>query len=124
MQYKQIRFLLFSFALLLSSCNSSTANQKGKVEKTPYEKMEVVFIGKHTKYEIKSLLEKVMEFHGEEINESNQLKSADALVALRKSSKNGITEMDILNHMNKNGANKLSFPYQAAISFTLLETKE
>lgn len=123
MKFKQI-ILLFSITLLLSSCNSSTGNKKATVEKSAYEKMEVAFIGKPLTSEIQPTLEKVMKFHGIKVTENNLERTGGVLVTLRKESKNGITEMDILNHMNKNGASQFSFPDQAAVSFTLLETNE
>ncbi|QXP61537.1 hypothetical protein [Olleya sp. HaHaR_3_96] len=120
MKLKKI-LLLLSITILLSNCNSSTGNKKTTIEKTAYDKMEVAFIGNPMTSEIQPTLEKVMKFHGIEVTENNLERTGSVLVTLRKESKIKITEMDILNHMNKNGTSQLSFPEQAAISLFLLE---
>ncbi|WP_299444089.1 hypothetical protein [uncultured Aquimarina sp.] len=99
-------------------------HNNNSVKKNAYEKMEVAFIGNPPKKKIKPILEKVMIFHGIEINETNLHRVGSTLIVLRKSSDKGISEMDILKHMNKNGARQISFPDQAAISLVLLEAKE
>ncbi len=116
--------LLFSISILFLSCNTSTEKKKVNIKKSAYEKMEVAFIGKPNKNEIQPILEKVMKFHGINVTEENLERTGSVLVTLRKESKSGITEMDILNHMNRNGVSQFSFPDQAAVSFTLLESTE
>jgi hypothetical protein len=110
-----IKVLILCFTIGISSCNSAPET------KTPYQKMEVVFKGDYNKSEIKLLLEKVLKSHGLGINEKSQIKAADVLVALRKSSKNGVTEMDILKYMDESHNSDFTFEYQAALSFTFLE---
>ena len=128
MKFKFLGILLLFIAIGFTNCNSNSKNNRsGNTEysvskKSAYEKIELAFIGHPNEEEIKPILDKVIEFHGGIINEDTRERSGNVLVSLRKSSKNGVTEMDILKHMAENGASELTFPNQAAISFTLLET--
>jgi hypothetical protein len=128
MKSNLLKILPIFVAIGFMSCNSTPENKKTApiqntiAQKSAYEKMELAFIGNPRESEIKPILERVIEFHGAEINENNRERSASVLISLRKSSKSGVTEMDILKHMDENGVSEFSFPNQAAISFTLLET--
>ncbi|WP_271785322.1 hypothetical protein [Aquimarina algiphila] len=125
-KYYLIIIVLIAGIIWVGSFNTSSSSDKKitKVyEKSVYEKMELAFIGNPKESEIKPILEKVILFHGSKLTELNREKSASVLISLRKSSKKGITEMDILKHMYNNGTEKISFSDQAAISFTLLEGK-
>ncbi|WP_438711041.1 hypothetical protein ACSTS3_21265 [Aquimarina muelleri] len=125
-KYYLIIIVLIAGIIWVGSFNTDNSSDKKvtKVyQKNAYKKMELAFIGNQKKSDIKPILDKVIRFHGAELTELNREKSASVLISLRKSSKNGITEMDILKHINNNGTEKISFPDQAAISFTLLEGK-
>ncbi len=125
-KYYLIIIALIAGIIWVGSFNTGNNSEKKPntiSQKSAYQKMKLAFIGRPSESEIKPILEKVMKFHGTEINENNREKAASALITLRKSSKNGVSEMDILKHMNLNGAKELSFPDQAAISFTLLEVQ-
>lgn len=87
----------------------------------PYEKICFVFIGKPSKSKVQPLLEAVMKKYNLPVNNENIMKAASCVLTLRKQSSIGITEMEILRHMYKQGSNKLKFPDQAAISAVLLE---
>jgi hypothetical protein len=127
MKSKLLKILLLFIVIGFTNCNSSPDNknngntENSVYEKNAFEKMELAFIGHPSESEIKPILEKVIEFHGGIINEDTRERSASVLISLRKSSKKGVTEMDILKHMAENGASELTYPNQAAISFTLLE---
>jgi 16S rRNA C1402 N4-methylase RsmH len=128
MKLKLFKILLSLLVIGFVSCNSTTekkkpaSRQNNIAQKSAYKKMEIAFVGKPRESEIKPILDKIIIFHGAELNENNRERSASVLITLRKSSKNGITEMDILRQMNADGVNQFSFPEQAAISFTLLES--
>ncbi len=124
-KYYLIIILLIMGIIWVGSFNTSKSSDKKittVLQKSAYEKIELAFIGKPKESEIRPILDKVIQFHGAAVTELNREKSASVLVNLRKSSKNRVTEMDILKHMYNNGTEKISFPDQAAISFTLLES--
>ena len=127
---KKTKYYLIIFALIIGiiwvgsfNTNSNSDKKVNKVYgKSAYQKMELAFIGNPKESEIKPILDKVILFQGADLTELNREKSASVLISLRKSSKNDVTEMDILKHMYKNGTDKISFPDQAAISFSILES--
>ena len=114
---------------ILTSCSnnnsspySSSGNSTSAVEeKDPYEIMHIAFEGYPEIVEIKPLLEAVMETYSFPKTDENRLKVGNMLVALRKASTVGVTEMEILKHIYQHGSNKISLPDQAGLSATLLE---
>ena len=83
-------------------------------------KMELAFVGGHTRGQIKRQMDRAMRLYGLPITEENYSRAGSALVALRK--QNGTAEMEILEHMIRShvpGA-KLTFPTAAAISSVFL----
>ena len=65
--------------------------------KTELEKMELAFIGNHSKEEIKGQLDKAMELHGIMETEENYSRCGSILIMLRK--ENAVSEMAIIDHM-------------------------
>lgn len=118
---KSISFCFFIFLLLSCSNPTNNTSQRSSATASAYEIMEVVFEGVNDREEIKPLLEKVMSYHDMDISEENLMKCADILVALRKSSVVGVTEMDVLKNMYQHGTKGLDFGSQAAVSFSVLE---
>lgn len=86
-----------------------------------YEIMEGVFIGEPEKEKVQPLIETVMQRYGMTINNENLTRVANMLFALRKESKVGVTEMDILKHIYQKGSAAISLPDQAGLSATTLE---
>lgn len=83
--------------------------------------MEVAFEGYPDREEIKPMLEEVMKRYGLDITEDNLSRAGSVLVTLRKESKVGVTELEILKHMYQRGAVNSTFPNQAAVSSLILE---
>lgn len=114
---------------MISTLTSGKAINLAKHEHTilkedPYEKICFVFIGKPSKVKVQPLLEATMKKFNLSITDENVMKAASCVLSLRKTSAVGVTEMEILKHMYQKGSTKISFPNQAAISFTLLETNK
>lgn len=88
--------------------------------------MSRVFEGRHPEETIKAKMDSAMTLHNLPINDLNYNKSASTLVTLKRESKKGVTEMDILNHMleSTKGTTTISFDDQARISAALLEKKK
>ena len=111
------------FALmLLIRCGNNQSEENDKP--TAYEMMETAFEGFPSESEIKPMMEDVMKTYNMQVTEENLLKVANMLVVLRKESKVGVTEMEILKHMYQNGSSSISLAEQAAISSVLLETSK
>ena len=55
------------------------------------------------------------------LNEEYLEKAGSVLVTLRKQSKVGVTEMEILKHIYQNGLDNTNYQSQASLSFTTLE---
>ena len=105
-----------------SSTYSSSENSSNVAEKDPYEIMHIAFEGYPEVSEIKPRLEAVMDNYSFPKTDDNRLMVGNMLVALRKASAVGVTEMQILKHIYQHGSNKISLPDQAGLSATLLET--
>jgi hypothetical protein len=88
----------------------------------PYEMMHHAFIGTPEIEDFKPMLDDVMERYKMPITDENALKVGNMLVALRKDSKVGVTEMDILKHIYQKGSANISLAEQAGISAAELET--
>jgi uncharacterized protein YpuA (DUF1002 family) len=118
---KIFSILTLTTLLLTFSCSDSNNNSTSKTP-TAYEMMEVAFENYPSKNDIQPMMESVMTRYELEINENNLQKVASMLVSLRKASKVGVTEMELLKHMYQNGSDKISLPDQAGLSATILET--
>lgn len=108
--------IIFGVMLLIGCGNEENAEKL-----TSYEIMESAFVDYPTESEIKPMMESVMKTYSMQITEDNLLKVANMLVSLRKNSKVGVTEMDILKHIYQNKTSNVPLAEQAAISFTYLE---
>jgi hypothetical protein len=87
-----------------------------------YEKIHIAFEGMPEISVVKPMLEDVMKRSNIEITNDNILKCANVLVVLRKDSKIGVTEMQILKHMYQNGRSSgMDYANQAAVSSFLIE---
>jgi hypothetical protein len=96
-------------------------SKMGSAEKEdPYEIMRIAFVGYPDKAEIRILVETVLAKYGYPITDEYKLKISSMLVSLRKASSRGVTEMEILRHINKYGSTSVSLPDQAGISAVLL----
>lgn len=74
------------------------------------------------KSEIKPMMEDFMKTYNMQVTAENLQKVEIMLISLRKESKVGVTEMEILKHIYQNGSTSNSLPDQAAISFLYLES--
>jgi len=107
------------------STNTDTSkNEEAVKDMGALEKMEIAFIGNPSKEEIKDKLDLALELYKTEITEENYSRAGSTLVALRKESKTGVTEMEILEYMIDSHVDNvnMSFPNMAGISFAALET--
>ncbi|MBN1915681.1 hypothetical protein JW796_01630 [Candidatus Dojkabacteria bacterium] len=98
-------------------------DSKDQEETSALEMMEVAFEGGYSQSEIKEKLDEAMTLYALEINEENYSKAGSALIALRKESKTGVTEMDILDFMIEMYAEdvNMSFPDAAGLAAGMLE---
>ena len=121
---------LCSALFILSSCSSdssdssdtnSSSYSESKPEDDPYFKLHVVFVGMPEEDEIKPMMEAVMTTHNFTVNDENIIKFGSMLLTLRKNSKVGVTEMDILKHMYQNGSALNTIGEQGGISSYYLE---
>jgi hypothetical protein len=106
--------------ILLISCGNNQSEENENP--TSYEIMETAFEDFPSESEIKPMMEDVMKTYNMQVTEENLLKVANMLVVLRKESKIGVTEMDILKHIYQNASTSNSLPEQAAISSLYLES--
>lgn len=109
----------FIIALLISVASIAPVTSQAQTD--PYEMMSAVFVGKPKKSAIQPMLEDVMKRYKLEVNRENLIRVASVLLDMRKASKIGVTEMEILKHMYQRGAKNTNFPNQAAVSATYLE---
>lgn len=93
-------------------------------EEDPYYMMHIAFEGMPEIEDFKPQLDVVMERYGMEINRGNLLKVANALVVMRKESKVGVTEAEILKHVYQKGTSKITIAEQIGLSATILETNK
>lgn len=112
--------VIFSVLLLFASCGNNQSDENENP--SAYEMMETAFEGFPDESEIKPMMEAVLKNYNMAITDDNLEKVASTLINLRKESKVGVTEMDILKHIYQNGSTANSFPDQAAISFLYLES--
>jgi hypothetical protein len=88
---------------------------------TAIEQAEIAFDGNPSQREIKRQLDRAMTLYELEITEENYSRAASVLVVMRKN--NGVSEMEILDHMIRShvpGVN-IAFPEAAAISAVFLK---
>ncbi len=129
--------ILFVFGVILGLLSSDgqenfqKGREKGQTtesedaidQMSSLERMEVAFIGNPSPEEIKHSLDQALKLYGTEITEENYNRAGSVLVALRKESKTGVTEMEILEYMIQSYVEDINMSFQdiAAISFTALE---
>lgn len=105
-----------------SSPPTETAQATQADQEDPYYIMHIAFEGMPEIEDFKPQLDAVMERYDMEINRDNLLKVANALVVMRKESKVGVTEAEILKHVYQKGTSKISIADQIGLSATILET--
>lgn len=108
-------------SLKKQSAENSLHNGIGGNADDAYGKIHIAFEGMPDTEKVKPLLEAVMNRYNIVINNDNVLRCANVLVVLKKDSKVGVTEMDILKHMYQSGSSSVDYATQAAISATYLE---
>lgn len=106
-----------------STTSSATSNYSNdsSIPDDPYQVMHIAFEGMPEKEDIQPMMEDVMRQYGMPINNENLLKVANMLLVLRKQSKLGVTEMEILKHIYQHGDISMALSDQAAISYLYLE---
>lgn len=98
--------------------NSSTSSPS---DKDAYEVIEGVFEGSPSKSQVQPMIEAVMNRYGMTITNEHTMNVANMLFVLKKESKVGVTEMEILKHIYQHGSSSVTLPEQAAISSVYLE---
>ena len=130
--FKIAKYILVIIPLLIfTSCGTGNGDSNSKEVKNIPSKSEAiamlqsVFIGTYSKQEIEENMGAVMTFYKVPITGENYLKAGNTLASLRKSSKKGVSEMDIIIHMIKadSGWKNISFDEQASKSARVLEMK-
>ena len=104
-----------------STQSSSSSSSSSIADKDPYEVIHIAFEGFPDKEEVQPMLEAVMKRYNMTVTNDNILKVGNMLVVLKKESKVGVTEMDILKHIYQKGSSSITLPEQAGISSVLLE---
>ena len=115
---------------IFTSCGTNNDTSDSGKKKSPskseaIEMLSSVFIGSFSQREIKEKMDAVMTLYKLPLNGENYLKTGNTLTSLRKSSNNGVSEMDIITHMiiASTGWEGVSFEEQVGISARSLETK-
>ncbi len=130
--YSMISTLLRSYGfwviflyLGLVACSSKPQKQARVSKSAALAQMAKEFKGNHRLAYIQQQVDEAFKAYDVAINESNYQRCANALIALRKASKNGVTEMDILAHVKAINvrAYGVSFFKQLAASARYLEKK-
>jgi len=104
-----------------STPSSASASNSEIADKDPYEVIHIAFEGFPDKEEVQPIMEAVIKRYNMTITNDNILKVGNMLVVLKKESKVGVTEMDILKHIYQKGSASVTLPEQAGISSTILE---
>lgn len=105
-----------------STSTTTPSSSTSKIaDKDPYEVIHIAFEGFPDKEEVQPMLEAVMRRYDMPVTNDNILKVGNMLVVLRKESKVGVTEMEILKHIYQKGSSSITLPEQAGISSVLLE---
>ena len=121
--------LMVMFIALFASCGGN--NAADTEEKRPASKSEAlemlssVFTGGYTQKDIKEKMDAVFTLYKMPITGDDYLKAGNTLTSLRKSSANGVTEMDIIMHMilADTGWQGVTFDEQAGTSARTIEAK-
>jgi len=92
-----------------------------EIKPNSYQIISTVFIGNPTQSEIQPMLETILRNYNKPINDDEIMKFANGLLVMRKDSKIGITEMQILKHMYQHFDSKIDMAGQLALSSSLLE---
>jgi len=110
-----MKIILTTVIVFFSYCSIAQSNRDA------YEVMETVFEGRPEKKIVQPLMEAVLRRYYVQITNENVMKAANTLYVLKKESKVGVTEMEILRHMYQKGIKGRTFDVQAAYSYTYLE---
>lgn len=105
-----------------SECVTLEAMEKARYDMTDaIHKMSVAFEGSPSEDKVKLLIEGVMEKWNLEKTNDQALGIGNALVAMRKSSKVGVTEMEVLKYTYQLGDTKLKLPEAIGLAASMLE---
>jgi hypothetical protein len=117
--------ILIFISVVIISCGGKEESKESLTEQEKIEQsygmMHTAFEGNPEIEEFKPMLDDVMTTYGYEINEKNLNAVGSALLELKKASKVGVTEMEILKHIYQKGTDKISFADQAGLSAATLE---
>ena len=108
----------FIFLALMACCLLISAPASAL---TALEKMEIAFVGRPSKAVLEPLLYQALSNFGMGVNEANYMQIGDILVALRKDSKKGVTELTLLRCLAGMRGSRLRLEDGAAICATLAE---
>lgn len=104
----------------VTTTTTTTQNQT-VVQQDPYQVIETTFDGNPEKEKVQPMLEAVMERYKMSVTNDNILRVSNMLFVLKKESKVGVTEMEILKHIYQKGSSAIDLPTQAALSSSYLE---
>ncbi len=127
--YLSIGFIIFIIIITVLMMGGSDSNVSGThwnqewISGEAIQNMHIVFEWNPTQATIRSKLDKVMTMYNLSISEENYNKAGSVLVVLSNGSKKWVTEMEILDYMERSYVEWVnsSFADMAAISFTALE---
>jgi hypothetical protein len=105
-----------------SSRESSLSKYKKPDKIDPYQIIDSVFEGYPDKSQVQPMLEAVMKRYNFPVTNDNILTAGNVLYDLKRASRVGITEMEIVRHMYQQGSAEGSMFEQARISAAALET--
>jgi hypothetical protein len=106
----------------LSSKESSLSKYTEPGKMDPYQIIDSVFEGYPGKSQVQPMLEAVMKRYNFPVTNDNILKAGNLLCDLKRASKVGVTEMEIVKHMYQQGSAEGYMFEQAGISAATLET--
>lgn len=86
-----------------------------------YDTLHLAFEGYPDEKKMKGLFEAILTSYRMPVTTANVKGLATLLLALRKRSVMGVTEMDILTHIYQSKNSRLDLPTQAEMSFNIIE---
>ena len=120
--------IVIMIAILASCGTNNTSDSEKKKAPSKLEAIEMlgsVFTGSYSQQEIQENMDAVITLYKLSLSGENYLKTGNTLTSLRKSSNNGVSEMEIVTHMiiANTGWQGVSFDEQASESARSLEKK-
>lgn len=94
---------------------------KKELTQALYDTLHVAFEGYPDEKRMQGLFEAVLLHYKMPVTTENVKGLGSLLISLRKQSKVGVTEMDILQHIYQNKNSKFDLPTQAEFSFNIIE---